>query len=228
MWLILSAASWAQSVSLETTRFPIQTKVSMVLEITPGPEGFGPGDVVLVDEPVYHGQRNKWGWLSHRPSDICEPLSRDFDAASAGRVDAVAPEGVRVSVLHSEDSARNHEPGQILVTIEEGTLGPEQLLRVLLGTQEKGGDCGWQTPARAHEKVPLKVSYWPASADEAIEIETLMLAFEAESEIQAVSVTMASQAQVGVEQWVRVSPLDRLGNLVQGEDVLLIPHTFEQ
>lgn len=228
MWLMLSAASWAQSVSLEPLRFPIQTKVSMVLEITPGPEGFVPGDVVLIDEPVYHGQRNKWGWLSQRSALVCEPLSRDFASSSAGRVDAVPPAGVSVSVLHSEDSPRNHEMGQILVTVVSGTIGPDQVLRVLLGTEEEQGNCGWQTPARTHEQVPLKVSYWPASADQAVEIDTLMLAFEAESEVVEVSVSMSSQAQVGVQQWVRVSPLDRLGNLAQGEEVLLLPHTFEK
>ena len=156
MWLMLSAASWAQSVSLEPLRFPIQTKVSMVLEITPGPEGFVPGDVVLIDEPVYHGQRNKWGWLSQRSALVCEPLSRDFASSSAGRVDAVPPAGVSVSVLHSEDSPRNHEMGQILVTVVSGTIGPDQVLRVLLGTEEEQGNCGWQTPARTHEQVDRK------------------------------------------------------------------------
>lgn len=228
MWLILSGLGWAQSVSMETTRFPVQTKVSMVLEVRPGPEGFAAGDVFLIDEPVLHGQRNKWGWLSHRPADVCEPLSRDFAGSSAGRVDVALPEGVRASVLHSEDSPRNHEAGQILITLEAGEIAADESLTVLLGTEEREGICGWQTPARAHEQVPLQVSYWPASASEATLIDTLMLAFDAESEIAELAVSMSSKAQVGVEQLVRVAPLDRLGNLAQGQQVLLVPHTFTE
>ena len=67
MTLLLGFAL-ATTVTADQTVFPVHAKVSVRVRVEAGPEGLNPGDVLTVDEPVFHGMRwAKWGYLQTDP-----------------------------------------------------------------------------------------------------------------------------------------------------------------
>lgn len=227
MWLLLSTLVRAQSVQLIEDSFTVHTKVSLQVRVTAGADGFQAGDVLVIDDPVLHGARwVKWGWLSHRGVGVCSPIKEDWDGSSAGRIAAFGPQGESLEVLHTLDDAEIHEAGQVLVTLD-ADIAPGESVRIALGTEEEGGDCGWQTPVRAFDNIPLPISYWPLGADEDTLIDAPLVHILAEEDVDQWVVSVTSQAAVGEEVVVRAAPLDRWGNLARGQEILLSSHRFE-
>ena len=203
--LVLSVAA-AATVELAREVFPVHEKVSVQLVVTVGPEGLDPGDVLTVDEPIFHGMRwAKWGYLQ-TDSTRCSPLSEDTDRASAGLVRARA-EGLELEVRHSVDGPGIHQEGQVQVEVLTGTLNEGDTLLVELGVQE--GDCGWQTSDRALDRIPLVVELNGAA------VGSPELRFAARAELSERWVVLPSQAQVGQTVVLHTVDVDRYGNALE-------------
>lgn len=215
--LWLTALAWGHEVVAPQTEFGVREKVVISVQLVAGPEGLQPGDSVVVDEPVLHGMRwSKWGWLTTRLAEGCEPLNPASDQASVGRVAAEGPAGVRLRVETSSAGPDIHEPGQIWVEVVDGQVVEGERITLFLGTDEADGDCGYQTPDRAMTGLALPVSVETADGDVSL-IDTVLLDFIAEDQVASIHAVLPSQAVVGESVELRVVPLDRYGNVVAGE-----------
>lgn len=201
--MLLLGLALATTVSPEQTVFPVHAKVSIRFRVEAGPEGLNPGDVLTVDEPVFHGMRwAKWGYLQ-TDAQRCNPLSEDTDKASAGLVRASA-EGLELDVRHSVNGPGIHEEGQVRVEIVDGALVEGEALLIELGVEE--GDCGWQTSDRALDRILLPVKL------NAELVGIVPVRFEAHPEVVETRTLLPSQGLAGEPVEVRVVELDRYGN----------------
>ncbi len=211
-------------VSLEEDRFPVHTKVSVKLTYTAG-EDLGPGDIIRVEEPLFHGMRwAKWGYLSTDPAG-CTPLS-ETEAASVGYVTATTSSGATLGVTHSEGGSDIHAYGTVDVTILDGGLPAGQSLTVSLGVLDQ--DCGWQTANRAFTEVPIRVFELLGGGEPALVEPVPTFSFVPEDAVSTLRAILPSTAVVGEELPLRVVELDRWGNVAGDGQATLETVRFDE
>ena len=215
----------AGSVALEEDVFRVHEKVSVKLTYTAGEELF-PGDIIRVEEPIFHGMRwAKWGYLSTNAGQ-CSPLS-EVEEASAGFVTATTNSGAQLSVVHSTNNSDIHAYGTVDVEIVSGGVAPGETVTFSLGVTDN--DCGWQTANRAFTDVPIRAFELIGGADvEPVLVSpSPLFSFVAEEEVALVEAILPSTAAVGEVVALRVAELDRWGNVAGEGEVTLEEVSFD-
>jgi hypothetical protein len=211
-------------VELVEDELPVHTKVSVELVYT-ADEALVEGDIIRVEEPIFHGMRwSKWGYLTTDASR-CSPLS-ETEEASGGFVTAVGPSGATLAVTHSANSPDIHFYGTIDIEVVSGVIPPGDTITVRLGVEDN--DCGWQTSNRTFDQVPIRVFEIRDGGEPALIEPVPTFSFVPEDEVALVRAFLPSTAQVGEALTLRVAELDRWGNVAGEGEVTVEEVSFDE
>ncbi len=228
---------------LTRDRFNVEEKASFEWVWTVGEEGFGPGDQLVLRDPIFHGMRwSKWGDLSPWP-ELCTPQST-AQRASWGLVSAYAMRGdavlddVSLSVARSNCHLSGGEPSctadlhrDTNTTIQldsDGSLLPGDEVHLVVGDVdgcrercEAAGegdcsycdDCGFEMPDRAFPKITWTAQACLGDAD-CVDLDPVSFQVSASPVVHAILATVPSQAVMGEPFRLKVALLDSRGNAV--------------
>jgi len=224
----VDGATGSGSVALEEDAFPVHEKVSVKLVYTAGEDLF-PGDIIRVEEPIFHGMRwAKWGFLNTDPTG-CTDLS-ETEEASAGFVMASTSASAQLLVTHGVGNSEIHTYGTIDIEVVSGSVPAGAIVTVSLGVTDDAAptDCGWQTANRAFTDVPIR-TFELIGGGEPVEVSpSPLFSFVADDDVALVAAILPSTAVVGDAVPLRVAELDRWGNVAGDGEVTLEEVSFDE
>ncbi len=236
--MLLFGLAAAGEIQLDQTRFTVQEKSTFRWVYTVGEEGFGLGDELILEDPVFHGMRwSKWGEVTPYP-ELCTPGSTG-QTASYGYLsaqvlrDGEALDGVEVSAARSncDDATRScdgsiHTRAETSVYLETDVdlLAGDELHLVVGDIDgcetvcEEAGEpdcshcahCGFEMPDRSFFEIPLTAEECLDGA--CTDLDSQLIRVESEDTRGGVQITADQEQLVGQAFPLKVALLDPYGN----------------
>jgi hypothetical protein len=208
-----AGASPDASPSLSLESVVADAAVTLDYVLTVGPGGLQAGDLVRIEDPVFHGMRiSKWSVFYDGPGRCG---GNDSHVAPGALVSAYTSGGADVVLRRSTDLAEVLMWAYTEVEVVAGALAPGDTLTIRFGDPAGGEDCLMRAPYRAMPRVPWRG--WEKRGDlEWQAYPPVTLDVLASDVLQTVLVLSPSEAAVDAPSTLRIVGLDPKGNPVRG------------
>lgn len=202
----------ASTVWLSEDTFVADSYVTFDVVYVVGPEGLSEGDLLRVEDPLFHGIRwSKWG-VPHEDPIRCG--ANEDHVAPGSLVTVSATGGATVALDRSTDIAEIHDYAYTELVVEAGELLEGDEIVVRYGDTDGGPDCEHRMPYRAFRDVPLRVFELVGDADEWAAVPPVSFDIVAMDEVATVLVSATSVVMLSDPVKLKVAGLDARGNPV--------------
>ncbi len=198
---------------LSQDQFAVGEDATIEYVVVVGPGGLGPGDLIRVEDPLFHGIRfSKWGAPFDDPGRCGSP---DGHVAPGSFVSVTAVGGGTVVGRRSTNIAEIHDYAYTEVEVTAGQLVQGDEVVVTYGDLTAGPNCGQRMPYRAFRSVPWRAyelrgdgTQWQAIAPPTFDVVSL-------DEVAALRAIAPSTVGSGERFRLKVTAFDLRGNPVE-------------
>jgi MYXO-CTERM domain-containing protein len=179
-----------------------------------GSGGMRVGDVLRLEDPLFHGIRvAKWALLTTDPSE-CTPIQEGGN--SFALITAQTTGSATLSVVRSTASLDIHDYATTDIMVVEGVLEQGDEIVVTIGDVREGADCGFQTPPRSFHEVPWRGWVWDEEEQTFSRLHSdPVWSVYYRQEATSLHVVLPSMAMDGEKVRLKVAVLDEFGNAVE-------------
>ncbi|MBT3218745.1 MAG: DUF3604 domain-containing protein [Proteobacteria bacterium] len=206
----LSSGPSVGGAHLSLTQLPADGDVTVDYVYVVGEGGMTAGDLLRIEDPLFHGARwSLWGAPTLNP-DKCGVKEYD-DAAPFSLVTATTTADAELSLWRLEE-VDIHVYAYTEVEVVSGDLVEGDEIRLTYGDASEDPDCLHHLPPRAFQRVSWRSFESLGSGDFAQVRPTPVFSTTAAPEARSLNVVAPSIVVANKPFALKVAPLDRLGN----------------
>ncbi len=204
------------SGALSPSQVPVGRASTFTYTYTVGETGLAAGDVIRLQDPVFHGMRwALWGYLSDDPADCS-------DRGALVTVDHTGDASVSLSSYRVDGEGTIHDYAYTEVTVDAGELVTGDQIRFTMGDTTDDADCALAASTRAMDRIPWIALEQRGGGGWAEVSPHPSFSFVTSSRVTQLLVSAPSQALVDEPFEVRVAALDPYGNPVRDATLPLL------